>query len=169
MRRVSGVDASTWDEWLTAEDSVFVLAPKTFDHEAALLRLKELRPQIVAGLEGYEVQAGSPELYQDSTGCADSRVTAKADSGPFAPAFAWIVLSHFGKLVTVTDARDSELLDRIAQLLENLGLQYVPYDYAANKIYEGQCRGLKGFSWANRYFALCVEFNDQFRPEDYLL
>ena len=164
---IMNANPSIWDEWLAAEDSVSVLAPKTFDHEAALLRLKELRPQIVAGLEGYEVQAGSPELYQDSTGWVHLRVTAKGDSGPFAPALAWIVLSHFGKLVTVTYAQDSELLDRIAQLLENLGLQYVPYDYAANKIYEGQCIGLKGFSWANRYFALCVEFNEQFRPVDY--
>jgi hypothetical protein len=49
------------------------------------------------------------------------------------------------------------------------GLQYIPYDYATKAIYEGQCRGPRGFSWANRYFELRVEFNDQFRPEDYFL
>lgn len=160
---------STWDQWLAAEDSASVLAPKDFDHEAGLLRVKALRPQIVAALDAYEVKAGSPELYQDSTGFVNFRVTAKGDSGPFAPALAWIVLSHFGKLATITGCQDSELLNRIAQLLENLGLQYIPYDYAAKAMYEGQCRGLRGFSWANRYFELCVEFNDQFRPEDYLL
>jgi hypothetical protein len=146
-----------------------VLAPKTFDHEAARARAKELRPLIVAGLDGYEVKAGSPELYQDSTGFVDFRVTAKGDSGPFAHALAWIVLSHFGKLVTVTDCANSELLDRIAHLFENLGLQYIPDDYAAKTIYEGRCKGLRGFSWANRYFALCVDFNDEFHVDDYLL
>jgi hypothetical protein len=160
---------SLWDGWLAAEDSPSVLAPKHFDHEAAMVRAKELRPLIVAGLDGYEVNAGSPELYQDSTGFVDFRVTAKDDSGPFAHALAWIVLSHFGILATVVDCEDSDLLARIARLLENLGLQYIPDDYAANKIYEGQCRGLRGYSWANRYFALCVDFNHEFRPEDYLL
>jgi hypothetical protein len=72
-------------------------------------------------------------------------------------------------LATVTDCEDSDLLARLARLLEDLGLKYIPYDFAANKIYQGQCRGLRGFSWANRYFALCVEVNEQFRPEDYLL
>jgi hypothetical protein len=160
---------STWDEWLAAEDSASVLAPKGYDEHAARTRVKAFGPQIVAGLHGYGVQAGSPELYQDSTGLVHFRVATEGDSGAFAPTLAWIVLSHFGALVTVTDCQDSELLDRIAELLENLGLRYIPHDYAANKIYGGQCRGLRGFSWANRYFALCVDFNDQFRPEDYLL
>lgn len=161
--------ASAWDDWLTAEDSASVLAPKNFDHQAALLRVKELGPQIVAGLDGYEVIAGSPELYQDSTGFVHFRVCAKGESGPLAATLTWIVLSHFGKLVTVTDCGNFELLDRIAQLLQSLGLQYIPHEYAACKIYEGQCRALRGFSWANRYFALCVDFNEEFRPEDYLL
>lgn|ERR1700722_2348724 len=160
---------STWDQWLAAEDSASVLAPKDFDHEAGLLRVKALRPQIVAALDGYEVKAGSPELYQDSTGFVHFRITAKGDSGPFAHTLAWIVLSHFGKLATITDCQDTELLTRVEQLLENLGLQYIPHGYASKKIYEGQCRGLRGFSWANRYFELCVEVNDQFSPEDYLL
>jgi hypothetical protein len=158
-----------WDEWLLAADSPSVLAPKSFDHEGAFMRLKILRPQLVAALDQYQVKVGSPELYQDSTGFVNFRVTTKGDSGPFAPALAWIVLSHFGKLATVIDCQDPDLLARLAKLLDNLDLQYIPFDYAAKKIYEGQCRGLRGFSWANRYFELCVEFNDQFRPEDYLL
>jgi hypothetical protein len=59
---------STWDEWLIAEDSASILAPKNFDHEAAMIGLKDLRPRIVAALDDYEVAVGSPELYQDSTG-----------------------------------------------------------------------------------------------------
>jgi hypothetical protein len=102
---------STWNEWLAAEDSESVLAPKGYDEHAARLRVK------------------------DSTALVDYRVSAKGDSGPFAPALAWIVLSHFGMLATVVDCQDSDLLARIARLLENLGLQYIPYDYAANKIY----------------------------------
>jgi len=106
-----------------------VLAPRNFDREAARARVKEWQPQIVAGLDGYEVKAGSPELYQDSTGFVDFRVCAKGESGPFAPTLAWIVLSHFGMLATVVDCQDSDLLAR----------------------------------------ALCVDFNDEFRPEDHLL
>jgi hypothetical protein len=56
--------------------------------------MKALRLQIVAALDEYEIRAGSPELYQDSTGLVSFRVTAKGDSGPFAPTLAWIVLSH---------------------------------------------------------------------------
>jgi hypothetical protein len=160
---------STWDEWLAAEDSASVLAPKGYDEHAVRLRVKALGPQIVAALDEYEIRAASPELYQDSTALVDYRISAKGDSGPFAPALAWIVLSHFGTLATVVDCPDSDLLARLARLLENLGLQYIPYVYAANKIYQGRCRGLRGFSWANRYFVLCVEVNEQFRPGDYLI
>ena len=160
---------STWDEWLIAEDSASILAPKNFDHEATMIGLKDLRPRIVAALDDYEVAVGSPELYQDSTGFVSFRVTAKGDSGPFAPTLGWIVLSHFGKLATVIHCHDFNLLARLAQLVETLGLQYIPYEYASKTIYDGQCRGLRGFSWVNRYFELCVEFNEQFQPGDYFL
>jgi hypothetical protein len=123
--------------------------------------------QLTSALDDCEVRPPTPDWYQDSTALADIRIATKADTRTFAPALAWILLSHFGRLATVKDCQDAELLSRIQRALQDSGLRYIPYDYAASKTYLGQCRGLSGFSWANRYFALAVEFNDQFDPEDY--
>jgi hypothetical protein len=162
--RCEMTNSFTWDEWLDAEDSVSVLAPKSFDHEAARQRVVFLRQRLVAALEDYEIRASSLDLYQDSTGMVSFRVTAKGEATPVAPTLAWIVLSHFGNLATVIDCQDLALRSRTGRFLEEFGLQYIPYDYATKKIYHGLCRGLRGFSWANRYFELCVEFNEQFDP-----
>jgi hypothetical protein len=68
-------------------------------------------------------------------------------------------------LATVTDCEDSDLLARLARLLEDLGLKYIPYVYAANKIYQGQCRGLRGFSWANPIFCCAWKLTSSFAPK----
>ena len=104
---------------------------------------------------------GSTELYQDSTGLVEYRITAKGDSRPFARTLAWILLSHFGDLATVKDCPDPELIAKVRSILEDFGLKYIPYDYAASKIYNGKCKALVGFSWANRYFSLVVNFNTE--------
>lgn len=152
-------DTAEWDSWLANEDSVNALAPEGYDDDAALARVKRLRQRLTSALATYEVRAASPELYQDSTGLAHYRVTAKGDSAPFASALAWIVLSHFGDLATVKDCHDPDLLAKIRGVLEDFGLKYIPYDYVAGKTYGGTCKALVGFSWANRYFALTVDFN----------
>jgi hypothetical protein len=148
-----------WDRWLAEADSLETLAPETYDDDSARVRVKALGQRLISALARYEVRLGSDELYQDSTGLAHHRVTAKGDSGPFAPTLAWILFSHFGVLATVKDCHDPKLLAKIRGVLEDFGLRYIPYDYVANKTYNGQCKALVGFSWANRYFALCVEFN----------
>lgn len=83
-----------------------------------------------------------------------------------ASALAWILLSHFGELATVTDCHDPELLAKIRDVLEDFGLRYIPYDYAASRTYNGKSAALVGFSWANRYFSLVVDFNDQIALSD---
>jgi hypothetical protein len=155
---------STWDSWFEAEDTPTALAPIHFDHEASQQWVGVVRQRLIASLADHEIQASSLELYQDSTGMVSFRVTAKGEKTPFAPTQAWIVLSHFGRLATVMDCPDSKLRSRIGQLLAEIGLQYVPHHYASGKIYRGLCRGLTGLSCANRFFELCVEFNEQFNP-----
>jgi hypothetical protein len=158
---------STWDQWLAAEDSTSPLAPKDYDERDARARAQVLGSELINALFDYEVRRPIPDFYQDSTALADIRVTAKGDTGPMVSSLAWIVLSHFGRLVTVEGCQDAILLGRIEKVFEDLGLQYVPYAYASSVTYEGQCRGLRGLSWANRYFAQAVEFNEQFSPDDY--
>lgn len=155
-----------WDKWLVDEDSVNALAPTGYDDYAARMRVKALGQRLTGALATYEVQPGSPELYQDSTGLAHCRIAAKGDSGPFAPSLAWILLSHFGDLATVKDCHDPELLAQIRSVLEDFGLKYIPYDYVANTTYNGKCGSLIGFSWANRYFSLAVEFNTETLSDD---
>jgi hypothetical protein len=152
-------DTAEWDRWLADADSVNALAPDEYNDDAALARVKALRQRLIDVLVTYEITAAGPELYQDSTGLAHYRVTAKGDKRPFADALAWIVLSHFGDLATVKDCHDPDLLTKIRRVLEDFGLKYVPYDYAARKAYEGKCKGLVGFSWANRYFSLATRFS----------
>jgi hypothetical protein len=158
---------SMWDQWLAAEDSTSPLAPKDYDERDARARAQVLGSELVNALFDYEVRRPIPDLYQDSTALADIRVTAKGDTEPMVSSLAWIVLSHFGRLVTVEGCQDAILLRRIEKVFEDLGLQYVPYAYASSETYQGQCRGLRGLSWANRYFAQAVEFNEQFSPHDY--
>jgi hypothetical protein len=152
-------EAAEWDIWLANEDSVNALAPEGYDDDAALARVKALRQGLTNALDTYEVRAGSPELYQDSTGLVHYRVIAKGDSGRLAPTFAWVLLSHFGDLATVKDCHDPELLTKIRSVLDDFGLKYIPHDYAAGKTYNGKCKALIGFSWANRYFTLTTDFN----------
>jgi hypothetical protein len=68
--------------------------------------------------------------------------------------------SHFGVLVTVADCHDPDLLVKIRGVLDAAGLRYIPHDYVTNTTYHGLCKSLVGFSWHNRYFELCVKFND---------
>jgi hypothetical protein len=152
-------ETADWEKWLTDEDSVDALAPEGYDDHAARIRVKALGQRLTSALATYEVRAASPELYQDSTGLSDYRVTAKGDSRPFALALAWILLSHFGDLATVKDCYDPEMLAKIRSVLEDFGLKYIPYDYLASKTYNGKCKALVGFSWANRYFSLTTDFN----------
>jgi hypothetical protein len=149
---------------LADEDSVNALAPTGYDDYAARMRVKDLGHRLTGALAAYEVRPGSTELYQDSTGLAEYRITAKGDSRPVAPTLAWILLSHFGDLATVKGCPDPELIAKIRSVLEDFGLKYIPYDYAASKIYDGRCKALVGFSWANRYFSLVVNFNTEKRP-----
>lgn len=152
-------ETANWDSWLTNEDSVNALAPEGYDDDAALARVKALRQGLTNALGTYEVRAGSPELYQDSTGLVHYRILAKGGSGRLAPTFAWILLSHFGDLATVKDCHDPELSASIREVLTDFGLKYIPYDYVAGKTYNGKCKALVGFSWANRYFSLTTDFN----------
>lgn len=94
----------------------------------------------------------------------DYRITTKDNTGPFASTIGWILLSHFGNLATVKDCTDPELIGKILSVLKDSGFQYIPYDYAAGKTYDGSCKALVGFSWADRYFSLVVNLNtnDQF-------
>ena len=152
-----------WDRWLTEADSVHALAPETYDDLAARIRVRALGLRLIHALPEYEVRLGSDELYQDSTGLIGHRITAKGDLRPFAPTFAWVLLSHFGVLATVADRPDPDLLVKIRGVLDDAGLRYIPHDYVANTTYNGLCKALVGFSWKNRYFELCVEFNyDEF-------
>ena len=154
-----------WNKWLAESDSAESLAPEGYDDDAAQVRAKKLGQRLTSALVAYEVRHGSTELYQDSTGLVGHRVIAKGDVRPFAPTLAWILLSHFGDLATVKDCHEPELLAKICGVLEEFGLKYIPYDYAAAKPYDGKCRALLGFSWANRYFELCVDFNYDAPPE----
>jgi hypothetical protein len=157
-------ETADWDRWLANEDSVHALAPEGYDDDAALVRVKALWHRLKSAITTHEVSTASTELYQDSTGTAGYRVTEKADTGPFASALAWILLSHFGYLATVKDCHDLELLAKIRSVLEAFGLRYIPYDYVAGRTYNGKCAALVGFSWANRYFSLIVDFNDGVAP-----
>jgi hypothetical protein len=148
-----------WDRWLTEADSADTLTPEGYDDHAAHVRAKTLRELLKRALATYEVRGGSTELYQDSTGLAGYRVIARDDSRLWAETLAWILLSHFGGIATVQDCHDPELLVKICGVLEDFGLKYIPYGYLATKTYDGKCRALVGFSWANRYFALAVNFN----------
>ena len=69
--------------------------------------------------------------------------------------------SHFGVLATVTDCLDTDLLVKIRTVLDDAGLRYIPHEYVAQTTYQGLCKALVGFSWYNRYFELCVQFNDE--------
>lgn len=154
-------ETTNWDNWLLNEDSVNALAPTGYDDRAAQMRVKDLGRRLTDTLATYEVRRSSAELYQDSTGLVDYRITAKGDSGPFASTLAWVLLSHFGDLATVKDCPDPDLTDKIRSILEDLRLKYIPYDYAAGKTYNGMCAALVGFSWANRYFSLVVNRNTE--------
>ena len=131
-------DNAKWDQWLVDADSANMLAPDDYDDNAANQRVKALRLRLIDVLVNYEIQSGGPNLYQDSTGLAHYRVAAKGDKGLFAAALAWIVLSHFGSLAAVKDCYDPEPLTKIHGVLEEFGLKYLPYDYAAGKTYEGK-------------------------------
>jgi hypothetical protein len=148
-----------WNRWLAEADSVLALAPETYDHDAARVRARALGQRLIRALPDFEVRIGSDELYQDSTGLAGHRISAKGDRGPFAPTFAWVLQSHFGVLATVADCQDPDLLSRIRSVLGDAGLKYIPHEYVANTTYQGLCKSLVGFSLKNRYFELCVEFN----------
>jgi hypothetical protein len=154
-------ETAKWDSWLATEDSVNALAPEGYDDDAALVRVRALRQRLISAVAPLEIRTASPELYQDSTGLAHYRVTAQGDTGSFVPVLAWILLSHFGDLATAADCHDPQLLARIRGVLEDFGLKYIPYEYADGKTYNGKCKALAGFSWANRYFALTVEFNPE--------
>lgn len=155
-----------WDKWLADEDSVHPLAPEGYDDDAARVRVRALWHQLKSVITTHEVRAASTELYQDSTGMAGYRVSAKGDTAPLASSLAWILLSHFGNLATVKDCEDFQLLAKIRCVTEDFGLRYIPYDYAAGKTYNGKCAALVGFSWANRYFSLIVNFNDEVALSD---
>ena len=143
-------ETADWDRWLADEDSVHALAPEQgYDIHIAAARAKALWQQLTAALVTHDVRAGSIELYQDSPGMVGHRITAKGDSRPLAPTLAWVLLSHFGDLATVKDCHDVEMLARVRSVLEDFGLKYIPYDYVAGKTYNGKCKALVGFSWAN--------------------
>jgi hypothetical protein len=148
-----------WDKWLVELDSTEALAPDGYDDHAGRILAKTLGQRLISALASYEVQCGTTELYQDSTGMVGHRVTAKGDLRPLAPTLAWVLLSHFGDLATVKGCHDPKLLANVRRVLEDLGLKYIPYDYVAGRTYRGKCGSLVGSSWANRYFELCVEFN----------
>jgi hypothetical protein len=150
-----------WDKWLTDEDSAHSLEPEGYDDDAARVLVRALWYQLKSVITTHEVRAASTELYQDSTGMAGYRVTAKGDTAPLASPLAWILLSHFGNLATVKECEDLELLSKIRGVLKDFGLRYIPYDYVASRTYNGKSAALVGFSWANRYFSLIVDFNDK--------
>src|SRR5262249_32568382 len=89
------------------------------------------------------------------------QITAKGDLRRFASTFAWIQLSHFGVLATVSGCEDLELLARIRGELQDFGLKFIPYEYVAGQTYRGKCNARVGFSCANRHFELAVRFNGE--------
>lgn len=153
-------ESEEWDRWLVSEDSDNVLGPTGFDYQVALVRVNALHLRLIRAFVAYEVSTVSPLMYQDSTGMTSYRVSPKGDRRPFASPLALIVLSHFGELATVKDCQDPELLTRIRDILQDSGLKYIPYDYIVSKTYNGKCKALIGFSWANRYFSLATRLND---------
>ena len=68
-----------WNRWLVEADSVHELAPENFDHAAARAQIRALGEGLIGALPELEVRIGSDELYQDSTGLAAHRITAKGD------------------------------------------------------------------------------------------
>jgi hypothetical protein len=159
-------EAAIWDRWLEHEDSPNESVPEGYDDAAALARVKALRQRLISALAAYEVQTSNPDWYQDGTGLVGFRVTAKGDLGPFATALAWILLSRFGILATVKGCDDPELLAQLCGELEHFGLKYIPYEYLAGKTYDGKCKALVGFSWANRYFSLVADHNSEASRDD---
>lgn len=140
-------------------DSTHALSPEVYDDDAKSAFVLRLYQRLVGVLAAYEVMFGNPSLYQDSTGLAHYRVTEKGRAGFSDASLAWVVLSHFGELVTVRDCYDYELLGMISGVLEEAGLKYIPYEYVEAKKYEDKCKILAGFSWANRYFSMVPHFN----------
>lgn len=147
-----------WDRWLADEDSPNALAPETYDDDAALARVRALRDRMVRRLSRYQVQAASPELYQDGTGLTHFRVTSPTDLRPIGGTLAWVLLSHFGDLATVKDCNDPALLAEVCRVLQEMGYKYIDYEYLVAKTYNGKCPALTGLSWANRYFSLVPEY-----------
>ena len=159
-------EAADWDRWLELEDSPNESAPEGYDDDAALVRVKSLRQRLTSSLAEYEVRTSNPDWYQDGTGLVGYRVSAKGDSGPFATALAWILLSRFGTLATVKGCDNPELLARLCSELEHFGLKYIPYEYVTGRTYDGKCKALVGFSWANRYFSLVADHNTEASRDD---
>lgn len=150
---------SHWDRWLAESDSTNALAPEGYDDDAKSTFALQLYQRFVDVLPAYDVMLGTPSLYQDSTGLAHYRVTVKGKNGFSDATLAWVVPSHFGDLATVRDCVNQELLAQISGVLEEAGLRYIPYEYAEGKVYEGKCKVLAGFSWANRYFSMVPHFH----------
>ena len=65
------------------------------------------------------------------------------------PALGWILLSHFGDLVTIRDCHVPELFTKIRSVVEDFGLKYIPFDYVAGRTYNGKCAALVGFSFVS--------------------
>jgi hypothetical protein len=146
-----------WNRWMAAADSTRALAPEGYDDDAALARVRALNERVSREFAEYSVKTASPALYQDSTGLSHCRIASREGD----VTLCWIVLSHFGALATVKDCSDAQLLAKVTGLLEELGLEYIDYDYLANNTYQGLCQSLIGLSLANRFFALAVDWNTE--------
>jgi hypothetical protein len=86
-----------WDKWLSDADSALDLAPEDYDFRQDMPRVRG------------RISTSSPELYQDGTGLAHSRITLKEAHHPIEGTLAWVALSRFGHFVRRIDA--GEVID----------------------------------------------------------
>lgn len=150
------------DKWLVDADSANALAPDGYDDDAELAHVRSLHERLTLSLPTYVVKTLSPAAYQDGTGLAESRVSRKgADPRQRIETLALVLLSHFGRLSTIAECDDPELLTTIRQELEKLQFKYIEFDYLVGKTYEGKCKAFVGLDCLNRYFSIAPKFNDE--------
>jgi hypothetical protein len=153
-------DTAAWDKALAAADDPNALEPGDFDDSVAWAQMTALHWHLARSLNDLRIETASPELFKEGTAFASSRIMEKtADPERFESTLAFVVLSHFGDLVTVARCSDPTLLARLIDVLSAFGLRYVDHDYVAAKTYNGKCAPLGGLSWENRYFARVADYN----------
>jgi len=151
-----------WDRWLVEADSEQELAPEDYDYAAAKMSIRALQRKYRESLPSYSFRFSSGEVYQDGTALTDGRVCAVGNE----ETLAWVLVSNFGALATISECADAELLNELRKVLVSAGYKYIDYDYLSEKIYNGLCKRLVGLNCVNRFFSIVPEFNDHGRQGD---